>query len=368
MVATDRTPVRHATTPRGDYSQSPLLVFYETTLACDLVCQHCRACAHKLADPAELSTPLALSLIDQLAEFPAPPSLVLTGGDPFKRADLFELIEHAVSRALEVSITPSATPLVTSQAIGQLRDLGISRMAISVDGATAQSHDGVRGVAGSFARSLEILADARRVGIATQVNTTLAPHNLGQIEAMAELFAPLDIAMWSVFFLVPVGRAQHLPRLSATECEAAFERLWREAQRQPYAIKTTEAPHYRRFAIQHQLARSRASGEAAPVSYVSRGINDGKGVMFVNHAGLVQPSGFLPLVAGIFPQEHLVRIYQDSPIFRALRDAGRLEGKCRVCEFRHLCGGSRARALAVTGNVFAEEPDCAYVPAVFTPA
>lgn len=349
---------------RGEFSHSPLLVFYEVTQACDLVCQHCRACAQTASDPAELTTGESLQLIGQLAEFPTPPMLVLTGGDPLKRADIYQLIHHAASLELDVSITPSATHLVTPQAIRRLRDAGISRMAISIDGADAATHDAVRGVAGSFARSLAILAEAQAAGIPTQVNTTLTPANVAQIEQMADLFAAQQIVLWSVFFLVPVGRARLLPRLSAQECEAAFARLWQQAQHRPFVIKTTEAPHYRRYVIQHRDATAGSGrGSAPPLGFAPAGVNDGKGVMFVSHTGLIHPSGFLPVVCGVFPAQHVVQVYQKSPIFRALRNANRLEGKCHMCEFRQICGGSRARAYAVTGNLLAQEPDCAYLPA-----
>jgi len=347
---------------RPDFHRSPLLVFYEVTQACDLVCLHCRACAQARPHVAELSTRASLQLIDQLAEFPSPPLLVLTGGDPLKRADIFQLIEHAVQAGLDVSITPSATPFVTTDSILRLRGAGISRLAISMDGADAATHDAIRGVPGSFDRSLQILADARRAGIPTQVNTTLTPANVEQIESLADRLARQGIVMWSVFFLVPIGRARDLPRLSANEYEAAFARLWHQSQQQPYAIKTTEAPHYRRYVIQHQIAQHRRGATAGHRGFVPAGVNDGKGVMFVSHTGLVYPSGFLPIVCGTYPREHVVRIYQESPVFCALRDANRLEGKCHVCEFRHICGGSRARAYAVTGNLLAAEPDCSYEP------
>ena len=351
----------------GDFSHSPLLVFFEVTQACDLVCQHCRACAQAAPNPAELSSAQARQLIDQLCEFPWPPMLVLTGGDPLKREDIFELVEYATWSGLEVSITPSATPLATRQAIRRLRDAGISRIAVSIDGADAATHDAVRGVAGSFARSLRILSEARSLGIPTQVNTTLTPANVDQIESMAQRFAHEGIGMWSVFFLVPVGRAETLPRLSADECEMAFARLWRESQRQPFAIKTTEAPHYRRYVLKHQPSKAEQSrGESSPTRFVPMGVNDGKGVMFISHTGMVYPSGFLPMACGRFPREHVVQVYQNSLIFQALRDADRLEGKCHDCEFRHVCGGSRARAYAVTGNLFAQEPDCAYIPAAYS--
>jgi radical SAM protein with 4Fe4S-binding SPASM domain len=310
-----------------------------------------------------LSPELSLRLVDQLAEFPKPPMLVLTGGDPFKRPDLIDIVEHARSLGLKVSITPSATPLVTPHAIGRFRRAGVSRLAISIDGANPRTHAAMRGVKGSFMRSIRILQAARREGISTQVNTTLTPLNLHHLGDMADLLQDLLIDLWSVFFLVPVGRAAGAKRLASEQYETAFERLWHESQRRPYAIKTTEAPHYRRFAIQHQPRMSQRSSSLCPQPYVPVGINDGKGILFVGHTGAVCPSGFLPIICGTFPHANIVRIYQRAPLFRKLRDADRLEGKCRQCEFRHICGGSRARAYAVTGDPFAEEPDCAYVPA-----
>lgn len=369
MICTPHTPnvpPKESSRPkRRDYDKSPFIVFYEVTQACGLVCKHCRACAQTHAHPGELNTDEARQLIDQLSEFPTPPMLVLTGGDPLCRDDIFDLIEYATESGLEVSITPSATPLVTEHAIRQFADAGVHRMAISIDGSTAESHDAVRGVQGSFDRSLSILRRARELGICTQINTTLTPDNVDQLDAMAELFAGLDITLWSVFFLVPVGRAETAGRLNAAESELAFAKLWMHSQTQPYMLKTTEAPHYRRFAIQNQhsksLAKASCSGLEKP-RFVPMGVNDGKGIMFVSHTGTIHPSGFMPIMCGVFPQQNIVQVYQDSPVFRGLRDADRLEGKCGSCEFRNVCGGSRARAYAMTGNPYAEEPDCAYLP------
>ncbi len=360
MIAQQATRPAHLRT-RKSFDHSPMLVFYELTQACDLVCQHCRACAQSRSDPAELKTADSKRLIEQLTEFPEPPMLILTGGDPLKRQDIFELVEHAVACGLQVSITPSATPLVTREAIRRLRDAGISRLAISIDGADAATHDANRGVAGSFERSLEILSDARELGVETQINTTLTPANFNQIELMADRFADFDIALWSIFFLIPVGRAGQMPRLSAEECEQAFERLWQQSKTQPYMIKSTEAPHYRRYVIQHQIPKA-AQADVRPRGFIPAGVNDGKGVMFVSHTGTIHPTGFLPVVCGVFPMQSVVQVYQDSPIFKGLRDSNRLQGKCGECEFRNVCGGSRARAYAVTGNIFAEEPDCSYQP------
>jgi MoaA/NifB/PqqE/SkfB family radical SAM enzyme len=289
---------------------------------------------------------------------------VLTGGDPFKRADIFQLVRHAARSGLDVSITPSVTPLATAGAIRRLRKAGVSRIAVSIDGADAATHDAVRCVPGSFERSLRMLADARDEGLPTQVNTTLTPANIDQLELLADLLSRCEITTWSVFFLVPVGRAAGAARLTAEQCEAAFGLLWQETQRRDFAIKTTEAPHYRRYVIQHQLeTRHRGGSRRAPQAYVPMGVNDGRGVMFVSHVGMIHPSGFMPIVCGMYPLDHVVHVYQESPVFRALRDSSRFEGKCRVCEFRNLCGGSRARAYAVTGNPLAQEPDCSYVPA-----
>ena len=343
-----------------DFNKSPMIVFYEVTRACGLVCKHCRACAQTHSDPAELSKQDAFELIDQLTDFPQPPMLVLTGGDPLCRKDIYELINYAKVSGLEVSITPSATPLVTSGAIRRFASSGIHRMAISIDGATAEAHDDVRGVAGSFRRSIEILREARRAGISTQINTTLTPDNIDNIDEMAELFAGLDLTLWSVFFLVPVGRATEAYRLTAQQCERAFDALWRQTQRQSYLIKTTEAPHFRRFALQQRKAVGKERCRVP--SFLASGVNDGKGIMFVSHTGLVHPSGFLPITCGVFPQQNVVDIYQDSEVFRALRDSSLLQGKCGKCEYQNLCGGSRARTYALTGNMLAEEPDCAYIP------
>jgi radical SAM protein len=340
-----------------------LVAFFEVTQACDLVCQHCRACAQPLSHADELSTSAARLLVDQLTEFPQPPLLVLTGGDPFKRKDIFSLVEYAANAGLEVAITPSATPLVTPSALRRLRDAGIARVALSLDGADDWTHDTFRGVEGSFDRTLEILLTANVLGIPTQVNTTVTPRNAPQIDELADMLANLEIVLWSVFFLVPTGRAAGLSRLTPEECEQVFERLWHQAQRQPYAIKTTEAPHFRRYAA---LARRTAAPAVDRTVSVrpSRGygVNDGRGVMFIGHTGRVFPSGFLPIQCGRFPTDHVVEVYQRSPVFLALRDSDRLQGKCGQCEFRKLCGGSRARAYALTADYLAEEPDCAYQP------
>ena len=373
----------HGTYTQDDFARCPLMFYFEVTLACDLVCKHCRASAQDHADPAELSTDQAKALIDQASAFPRRPTMVLTGGDPLKRNDLFQLTRHAVSRGIEVALTPSATPLATREAFDEARHSGIRSLGISLDGADPQTHDAFRGWEGSFARTLEMLQNARNLQFAVQINTTVTRRNVHQIDAIADLLAGQAIAMWSVFFLVPVGRGVEEERISAAEYEQVFEKLWRHAQRQPYAIKTTEAPHYRRYVLQHggdPLAGPPGdcptfSGDCPnfpqengtvpltrPGHRAPLGVVDGKCIMFVSHKGEIFPAGFLPLCCGRFPNDSVVETYQKHPTFLALRDPDRFKGRCGACEFRHFCGGSRARAYALTGDFLEAEPDCVYVP------
>jgi radical SAM protein len=349
-----------------DFGQAPLMFYYEVTQACDLSCQHCRASAQPLADSAELNHAQSCALLEQIASFPQPPVVVFTGGDPLKRADLLDLIRHGRQLGLQIALTPSATPLATREALQQCKQAGVSCLGISLDGADAATHDAFRGWHGSFERTMQMLCDARELDLPVQVNTTITRRNLHQIDAMVDLFADKQIMMWSVFFLVPVGRGVLEKRISPGQYEKVFEKLWCQSRRQPFGIKTTEAPHYRRFVMEHD--GNPLAGPAAPNRRPSRprstplGVGDGKGVMFVGHTGEIYPAGFLPLQCGRFPADSVVDVYQHHPTFLALRNPDGFGGKCGVCEYRYVCGGSRARAFALTGDPLAEEPDCAYTP------
>lgn len=348
---------------KDDFDHSPFIVFYEVTRACDLICKHCRASAQPECHPEELDGARARMLIEQLASFPKPPMLVFTGGDPAKRADIFDLIRHGVACGLEVSLTPSATPLVTPEFVAGLAKAGLHRLAVSLDGADAATHDAFRGVEGTFDRALRIIRDARAVNLPIQVNTTITRYNAHQVDAMADLLAELGIVLWSVFLLIPVGRGLAEQRIAADEYEQVFEQLWKHAQRGRFGVKTTEAHHYRRFVLQHKGNPQHVPGpDGSPVQRAPIGINDGKGVMFISHTGEIFPSGFMPLLCGRFPQESVVDVYQKSENFRNLRDPDKFGGKCGVCEYRHVCGGSRARAYAVSGDPLGPEPDCNYIP------
>jgi radical SAM protein len=345
-----------------DFAERPLVVVWEMTQACDLACLHCRAEAQPGRHRDELDTTEARDLIDQVAELD-PGVFVLSGGDPMQRDDVCDLVRHAADRGVRMAMTPSVTPLLTDEAIGRLAGAGLSRIAFSLDGSCPRVHDSFRGVPGSFARTMEVIGVARRAGLSVQVNTTVSRHNLADLAAVADRLAGMDISLWSVFFLVPVGRGQADQRVSPAEYEQVFEFLWSLRQQVPFEIKTTEAPHYRRFVLRKMKDERRQGGAHRTFRYASMNVNDGRGFVFVSHKGEVFPSGFLPLAVGSVREQRLADLYRGSPLLRDLRDPGRLEGKCGGCEYRRVCGGSRARAWSLTGSPFAEEPDCEYQPA-----
>jgi radical SAM protein len=352
-----------------NYSERPFIVIWEMTQACDLACVHCRACAKPLRHPLELTTTEAERLIDQVADLHVP-VFVLSGGDPLKRPDLFTLVEYATMRGVRTSLTPSATPLLTQAALAELQSCGLARLAVSLDGSTAEIHDAFRGIPGSYDLTLKAVRCARELGLPVQINTTITRRNLEDFDPMVRLLETLDIVLWSAFFLVPTGRGQAEDMISGKETEEVFAKLYQTSHRVKFDVKTTEAPHYRRYVAQAQARERRRGPSWLPfgkktedgIGRAPRGINDAKGFVFISHLGDVFPSGFLPLAAGNVRRQSLADIYRHSPLFRDLRDTSLLEGKCGICEFREICGGSRARAFALTGDPLAEEPCCVYQP------
>jgi radical SAM protein len=341
------------------------------------------------------------------------PIFVFTGGDPMKRQDVFELIRYAAGQGVHVALTPSATPLLTREAIFKLKEAGLVRLGISLDGSTPEINDGFRGLPGAWARTIQAIEWANEAGLPIQVHTTISRHNAADLDSLCALFERLAIVMWNVFFLVPVGRGQLDDLLSGEEFEQVFGKIYELSQRVNFQIKTTEAMHYRRYLLQHNLEERRVShammsghgaglgarhgsdheGErtagqgsghqqpqavyepGAPTAdaqtrtmgWATRRVNDGRGFLFISHTGNVYPSGFLPIHAGNVRETPLGEIYRHAPIFKALRDLGQLKGKCGVCEYKEICGGSRARAYAVTGDPLASEPCCIYQPKNWKP-
>ncbi len=356
-----------------NFDERPFIVIWEVTQACDLVCLHCRACAQPLRSPLELSTQEGRNLIDQVAEMAAP-LFVLTGGDPLKRPDIYDLVEYGTRRGVRTSMTPSATPLLTREAIARLQGCGLARLAVSLDGSTPEIHDAFRGIPGSYGLTLDAVRWAGELGLPVQINTTITRRNLDDFESMVPLLNTFDMALWSVFFLVPTGRGQLEDLVTAEEFEQVFAKLAEVSQTARFDIKTTEAQHYRRYLAQRRAKQRR--NNSAPtlmpfgkpsddgIGRAPRGLNDGKGFVFISHKGEVFPSGFLPLAAGNIRQQPLADIYRNTPLFKKLRDASNLKGKCGVCEFREICGGSRSRAYALTGDPFEADPSCVYQPQV----
>jgi AdoMet-dependent heme synthase len=366
-------PMNHLANGTIDFNERPFLAIWEVTQACDLACIHCRASAQPDRHPMELTTGEGKNLIDQIAAWQVP-VFVLTGGDPIKRPDLFELIAHARKVGVRVSLTPSATPLLTREIVFRLKEAGLARLAVSMDGASAATHDAFRGMNGSFARTLDAVRWANEADLPIQINTTFSRRNIGEIDTIVSLMETLRITLWSVFFLVPTGRGKLDDLLGAGEFEDVFAKIYCLSKSAAFDIKTTEAQHYRRYFLQ-QRATERRMGTAteAPeklpdtIGRAPRGLNDGKGFLFVSHIGQVFPSGFLPASAGNIRNQPLAQIYRESPLFQALRNPDLLEGKCGACEFKHICGGSRARSYALTGTPFAEEPCCSYTPKEYVP-
>lgn len=324
-------------------------------------------------DPRELTTEEGKALIDRVVAFGAPvPIFVFSGGDPLERSDLFELIRHAVTRGLRVGVTPAPSARLDHATVQALDAAGVHRMALSLDGATPSRHDGFRGEPGSFDAILYAAATARQVGLPIQINTTVARCTASDLPRIADLVQAMDAVMWEVFFLVPVGRGEMLEPLSAAETELVLEWLYRRQREAPFRLITVEAPAYRRVGRQIESAERRAgpgrdsNGSPAGSSHPRRAphgsTGDGNGFLFVSHLGAVYPSGFLPLAAGNVRTDDLVSLYRENPLFRRLRDRDLLRGKCSRCEYRFVCGGSRARAYAVTGDSMAEDPFCAYEP------
>ncbi|MFD1037704.1 TIGR04053 family radical SAM/SPASM domain-containing protein [Virgibacillus byunsanensis] len=361
-----------------DYNENPFIVIWELTRACELKCLHCRAEAQYHRDPRELTFEEGKKLIDDIYEMNNP-MLVFTGGDPLMRPDVFEIAEYAVKKGVRVSITPSATPNVTKEAMQKAKDVGLSRWAFSIDGHSAEVHDHFRGTSGSFDLTMNAIKYLNELGMPLQINTVISRYNYEYLDEMAEMVENLNCVLWSVFFLVPTGRGKETDMISPVEHERVLQWLYKLSKRVPFDIKTTAAQHYRRVVIQNKMREKVATSEGTNINYedalmkgntgmidglgrAPKGVNDGNGFVFISHTGDVFPSGLLPIKAGNVRQTPLAKIYRESEVFQNLRNPDKYKGKCGVCEFRHVCGGSRSRAYNVTGDYMESEPYCVYIP------
>jgi len=348
------------------YEVAPARVYWELTRACDLACRHCRATAQPRRGPDELDTAACEHVLRQLATATptSKPHVVLTGGDPLKRDDLVHLVRYGTGLGLGMSVAPSATPSVTREVVAALKSAGVEAMSLSLDGSTQALHDAVRQVFGCFGWTLMAAQRIVAAWIPLQINTLVTAATEGDLEDLARLVAKLGAARWSLFFLVSVGRGRALRPIEPGACETTLRWVARHAAAWPFTVTTTEAPHYRRIVVQ-QMRDAGVSAEDIRRSPIARGfgIRDGNGIMFIAANGDVSPSGFLPLVAGNVRENNPTQIYRESLLFRRLRDGAALQGRCGVCDYRGLCGGSRARAWAATGDYMGEDPLCAWAPA-----
>ena len=368
------------TLPRTvDYAQRPMLVFWEVTRACLLACRHCRASAARDPLPGELDSAEGRALIDQVAAFGRPyPILVLTGGDCLLRADVFEMVAYAHSLGIPVAMSPSVTPMLTPEAIGRMVDAGVKAVSLSLDGSTPATHDGVRGIPGHFDQTIPAIRALVAAGLKVQINTTVMSANLDELADIAALMAETGVAIWEVFFLVHVGRGEATGAITPAEHEDVCHFLF-DASHYGFTVRTVEAPFFRRVVVQRRAGRP-APGTTAYLRMRARLIDrlgpprgrstahtastrDGKGIVFVSHDGEVYPAGFLPLALGSVRERPLADIYRDSPVLRSIRDA-EFGGRCGRCEYADLCGGSRARAYADTGDPLAEDSACVHQPAL----
>lgn len=356
------------------YDDRPFIVLWELTRACALACVHCRADAIPYRDSRELHTEEAMALLDEIERFGDPlPLLVLTGGDPLRWPDVELLVESSARRGMRVALTPSSTGAATRSRLQGLQDAGLSCLAISLDGPSAEVHDSFRRVNGSYSWTMRIIDSARAIGLPVQINSSVTRQTSPYLAGLADAVMVIKPEMWAVFFLIPTGRARREDQISAWECESALNDLYDLAGRVPFRIKTTEAPQYRRVVAERNngIRRDGRAPMPPPTGALTleekcrelpRAINDGKGLLFIDHVGDVYPSGFLPISVGNVRSASLATLYREHPLFKALRDPDALTGRCSICPFRNLCGGSRSRAYSVFGNYLADDPACFYDP------
>jgi len=388
------------------YEHKPRLIFWEVTKGCNLRCIHCRATATELTSPLDLPTTKALNLIEQVSQY-ALPILVLSGGEPLFRADIFQLARYATERGLRVALATNGT-LVTKEIARKIVDSGVRRVSISLDGANAATHDAFRSIPGAFDAALRGFRNLKELGMSLQINTTIARHNAHELPAVLDLAKSIGADALHTFLLVPVGCGVDIAAeqmVPPAEYEQILNWFYDRSQEGGIELKATCAPHYFRVARQRRAAERRAATAATPgappnaakqgsssigptemtmpgstgialhppaadaakghpagMNAMTKGCLAGTGVCFISHQGEVYPCGYLPVLAGDLRQQSFAEIWEKAAVFEALRDTDNLKGKCGYCEFRNICMGCRARAYAATGDYLDEEPFCVYEP------
>jgi len=353
----------HAT---GNDKQATLrLVAWEITRNCNLSCIHCRASATRGPYSGELDTQACLTLLDQIAET-GDPIVILTGGEPLLRPDIFTVARYGTDKGLRMVMAVNGT-LITREMAENMKTAGIKRISISLDGATAERHDHFRGVPGAFDGALNGIAHATAAGIEFQINTTITQANLEEISKIQELAVRLEAVAHHIFLLVPTGRGKYLidQAINAEQYEETLNWFYDQRDLTELQLKATCAPHY------YRILRQRAKADGKTVTFeshgldaVTRGCLGGTGFCFISHRGIVQPCGFLEVNSGDVTQRSFADIWRDSEVFNRLRDFDQLSGKCGACEYKRVCGGCRARAYEATGDYMSEEPLCSYQPTV----
>ena len=395
--------------PHGHISNEnkPRLIFWEVTKGCNLRCIHCRASATELSSPRDLSTRTALGIIDQIAEA-AKPILVLSGGEPLYRSDIFQLATYARDKGLRVALATNGT-LVTKEIARMIVDCGIKRVSISLDGADALTHDAFRSIPGAFDAAVQGLHNLKALGMSVQINMTIARHNAKQLPDVLELAKTIGADALHTFLLVPVGCGVDIAAeqmVAPEEYERMLNWFYDRSLEGGIELKATCAPHYFRVVRQRRVAerrsaeaaRAAATAKSAPdaseigptemimpggtgislkpqghatghpgghpsdMNAMTKGCLAGTGVCFISHEGEVFPCGYLPVIAGDLRKQSFAEIWDHAEVFNALRDTNNLKGKCGCCEFRNVCMGCRARAFAATGDYLDEEPFCVYEP------
>ena len=345
-----------------DTSQQPVVVVWEVTRACGLACDHCRAAATPGHHPRELDTAAGKRLLESASRFGDGQIVVLSGGDPFARDDLRELIAHGDDCGLRMAVTPAATQAVTRDRLAGLADAGLRRIALSLDAADRAAHDARRGHPGTFRRTLRIARWACELDLGVQINTTVTAGTADGLPDLRTTVASLDPVRWALFFLVPIGRGEARQSVSPERADAICEWLHRVNEESAFAVKTTEAPQHRRVGLQRQGTTGADLDPTTGPPSARPSVRAGDGFVFVSHTGEVTPSGFLPRPVGTVRERALPELYREAPLFDRLRDTDALNGRCGRCPYRVVCGGSRSRAFAVHGDPLGSDPLCPYDP------